>query len=120
MRWLLKLISSGVLDRALDTVDRRIDAETDRKALQAEIVREHMKRRASWMQAGGFWTLLIAGAPFVYHAAAVNLYSVHWCADCHAPKGWSIAALPAPFDQYQGWVILAFIGALSLLAGWRR
>lgn len=120
MQWLIKLLGGGLLDRALDTVDKKIAAETDKEKIKADIIREHMTRRSDWLSAGGLWTLLIAGAPFIYHAWWVVLYSVHWCADCHNPKEWTVAALPQPFNEYQGWIMMAFIGALGLFTGARK
>lgn len=111
---LAKLLGGGVLDRVLDTINKKVDSETDREALRTEAVREHMRTRPDWLRAGGFWLLVIAGAPFIYHVAWVCFYSVHWCADCHAPVNWTVAALPEPFDEYQGWIIMAYIGGLSL------
>ena len=118
--WLVKLVSGGALSRVLETVDRKISAETDRDKIKGDILREHVRTRSGWMRAGGFVTLLIAGGPFIYHAAAVAVYSVHWCADCHAPKDWTVAALPPPFDQYQAAAIMAFMGCVSVLAWVRK
>ena len=35
-----KMLTGGVLDRVLSTVDKKIDAETDRSALKAEIIKK--------------------------------------------------------------------------------
>lgn len=118
--FITKILGGGILDRVLDTIDKKVDAETDREALRTEAVREHMRHRPDWLRAGGFWLLVIAGAPFIYHASWVGIYSVHWCADCHAPADWTIAALPPPFDEYQGWIIMAYIGGLSLFGVVKR
>ncbi len=42
---ILRILTGGVLDRVLSTVDRKIAAETDREALKAEIIREHYRTR---------------------------------------------------------------------------
>ena len=107
-------ITGGALDRVLSTIDRKISADTDREALKADIIKTHYQTRAGFMQAGGFWLMLIAAAPFVYHAWAVVIYSVHWCADCAYPKDWTIAALPAAFAEYQGLIYVAIFGVIGI------
>lgn len=112
----LSWLSGGALGRILDTVDRRIDVEANKDKIRGDVIREHMRTRAGWMRAGGFWTLLLFAIPTAFHFAAVVVYSVFWCADCAYPKDWTIAALPAPMSQWQGWVVLACIGGLSLFS----
>lgn len=113
---LIKWLTGGALDRAMGTVDRYVDAKTDREAIKADIVREHMRTRADWLRAGGFWTLLLFAVPTALHYAAVVAYSLLWCFSCAHPQDWTIAALPGPMADWQGWIILASIGGLSLLA----
>jgi len=60
---ILKWVSSGALDRVLDTVDRRIDAETDREAVKGRIIQEAYRNRADWMNAGGFTLMLVFALP---------------------------------------------------------
>lgn len=130
MMWLTKLFGwltggglQGALDRALDTVDRRIEAETSREKIKADLIEtmasEHMRTRAGWLAAGGFWTLMLFAVPTAIHYAAVTFYSILWCAGCAWPQEWTIAALPGPMAEWEGWIVLASIGGLSLL-GMRR
>lgn len=119
LSWLTGNGFRGALDRALDTIDNKIEAETDREKIKADIIRQHMTTRGEWLRAGGFWTLAAFAVPALFHFGAVTVYSVFWCADCAYPKAWTIAALPAPMSEWQGWIVLASIGGLSLL-GVRR
>jgi hypothetical protein len=119
LSWLTGGGATGILDRALDTVDKRIAAETDRDKIKADILREHMRTRGDWMKAGGFWTLLLFAIPTAIHYGAVIVYSILWCAGCAYPQSWSIAALPGLMAQWEGYIILASIGGLALL-GARR
>lgn len=113
----------GLLDRTLDTVDRKIEAQTDREKIKSDLIREtavaHMRTRAGWLAAGGFWLLFLFAAPTATHYAAVVAYSILWCADCAYPQPWTIAALPGVMAEWQGWIVMASIGGLSLL-GVRR
>jgi len=119
IRAIVGWLTGGFLDRALGTVDHYIQAQTDRDRMKAQIITAHIENRASWMKAGGFWTLLLFALPTAVHYLAVVVYSMLWCSDCAFSKSWTIAALPAPMDEWQGYIILASIGALGLV-GLRR
>lgn len=114
IRALIGWLTGGFLDRVLDTVDRRVQAETDREALRAEIIREHFRTRADWMRAGGFWLMLIFAAPLAIWWGAVILYSMILCAGCVWPQSWTIAALPAPLDQWAGMIVMAIFGVIGV------
>lgn len=119
LSWLTGGGLQGALDRALDTVDRRIEADTDREKIKSDLIAtmatEHMRSRGAWLAAGGFWLLAAFALPVILHFGAVVVYSIFWCAACAFPKPWSIAALPPPMDEWQGWIVMASIGGLSLL-----
>ncbi len=119
LAWLARLLGGGLLDRVLDTVDRRIRSETDREKIKGEIIKAHLGSRADWLRAGGFWLLAAFAAPVWVHFGAVVAYSIFWCHDCAFPQDWTIAALPGAMQQWEGWILLASIGGLSLL-GMRR
>lgn len=114
MRRLLGFLAGGILDRVLSTVDRKIAAETDREALKADIIREHYRTRADFMRAGGFWLMLLFAGPLAFWWAAVLIYSVLWCAGCAWPQPWTIAALPAPLDDWAGLIVMAIFGVLGV------
>lgn len=114
MTWLLKLFGGGILDRVLDTVDKRVDAETDRAKLRADVIRTHYETRPGFMKAGGFVLMLLFAAPLAFWFASVVLYSVFWCQGCAFPQVWTIAALPAPLDEWAGGIILAIFGVIGV------
>lgn len=112
--WFGKFLGSGILDRALDTVDRKITAETNREKLKADMIREHYRTRADFMRAGGLWLMLLFAVPLAFWWAAVIVYSVFWCAGCAYPQEWSIAALPAPLDEWAGLIVIAIFGVIGI------
>ena len=130
LKKILGWITGGALDRVLDTVDRKIGAETDREAIKGEIIREHYRSRSAFMEAGGFWLMMVFALPLGLWFAAVCVYSVFWCAGCAFPQDWTIAALPPPIGapadgSYQGWagvIITSIFGVVGItrLAGSRR
>ncbi len=115
LRWL----TGGALDRALGTVDRYIESQTDREKIKGDLLKAHLTTRADWLRAGGFWLLAAFAAPVWLHFGAVVAYSIFWCRSCAFPQDWTIAALPGAMQQWEGWILLASIGGLSLL-GMRR
>ena len=109
-------ITSGALDRVLDTVDRKVAAETDKEAIKGEIIKAHYASRAGWMKAGGFILMLLFAIPLAVHFAAVIAYSILWCAGCAYPRDWTIAALPAPLDEWSGVIIVSIFGVVGVTA----
>lgn len=116
---IIKWITGGFLDRALGSVDKYIQAQTDRDKIKSEVVKSYYANRTSWMQAGGFWLLLLFAVPTAVHYAAVTVYSMFWCATCAYPKPWIIAEYPGVMGEYQGWIILACVGGAGAFA-WKR
>ena len=110
----LSFLFSGPLDRVLRTVDKRIEAQTDREALKAEIIKTHYATRAEFMRAGGFWLMLIFAVPLGFWFAAVCVYSVFFCAGCAYPQDWTIAALPSPLNDWAGLIIMSLFGVMGL------
>jgi len=111
---IIRWITGGALDRILRTVDRRIDAQSDRERIKAEIVKEAYRTRGDWMRAGGFWLMLIFAAPLALWWASVITYSVLWCAGCAFPQSWTIAALPAPLTDWAGLIVVSIFGVLGV------
>ena len=111
---LVSILTGGLLDRVLATIDRKIAAETDREALKAEIIREHYRTRADWMGAGGLWLTVLFAAPLAFWWASVIVYSVLWCAGCAYPQDWTIAALPPPLDEWAGLIVVSIFGVVGV------
>jgi len=113
-RWLASFLTSGFLDRVLSTVDKRIEAETDREKIKGEIIKEHYSTRADWMRSGGFWLCMMFAVPLAFWFTAVVIYSIFWCKLCLYPQPWSIAALPPPLDDWAGMMILSIFGVVGI------
>jgi hypothetical protein len=114
IRALLSFFTGGALDRVLRTVEKQVESKTDRERLKADILREHMRTRPDFMRAGGFWLMAIFAVPLAFWWAAVLVYSVFWCRACAYPQTWSIAALPAPLNEWAGLMIVAIFGVLGV------
>lgn len=118
LRWLGKLLGNllggGILDRALDTIDRKVDAGVERDRIKADLIAAHYAARADYMRAGGKWLMLAFALPLAFWWAAVLVYSVLFCAGCAFPQSWTIAALPAPLDEWAGLIIVSIFGVIGV------
>jgi hypothetical protein len=106
-------LTGGLLDRVLDTVDRKVQSETDREKIKGEIIKRHYETRADWMRAGGFWLSMMFAVPLAIHFAAVVVYGFFWCADCAYPKEWTIAELPPPLDEWAWLIVVSIFGVIG-------
>ena len=115
MVWsLITSFLKGPIGRAFDLAEKNIEAKTDREALKADIIKTHYATRANYMRAGGFWLMLAFVAPLALWWGAVLAYSVFWCAGCVYPQEWTIAALPAPLDEWAGLIVLSIFGVIGI------
>lgn len=111
--FLAKIFGGGILDRVLDTVDRKVASDVDKDKIKADIIRSHMETRPDFMRAGGFWLMLLFAAPLAFWSGAVMMYSVFWCEGCAYPQTWTIASLPGPLDEWAGMMIVSIFGVVG-------
>lgn len=112
--FIAKLVTGGALDRVLDTVDAKVNAETDKEKIKGEIIMTHYATRGDYMRAGGFVLMLIFALPLGVWFAAVCIYSLLFCRECLLPVSWSIAALPEPLDEWAGYIIISIFGVIGV------
>ena len=118
--WFVKTVlgwfTGGTLDRVLDTVDHRVDNATERERIRADVTRTYATAQAALLANRTWWFQLFFVVPLGVWFSAVVADSIF-----HFP--FDIAALPAPLDEWGGWIITALFlvdGSKSVLAGLRR
>ena len=112
--WLVSLFTGGTLSRILDTIDKKTDAGVQRDQMKADVVKQWSASQAQVLNGRGWMFPLLFAIPVGLHFAAVCVYSVFWCRGCAYPMAWSIAALPSPFDSWEGAIVTSyFVGALG-------
>lgn len=111
---LFEWLSGGVLSRVLDTVDKKIQLQGDREKLKTDIILEHYRSRSDYMKAGGLWLMLLFAVPLGIWFASVCIYSMLFCAGCAFPQTWTIAALPAPLDEWAGLIVISIFGVVGV------
>ena len=112
--FLARIFGGGLLDRVLSTVDKRIQSETDREKLKADLLREHLRTRPDFMRSGGAFLMMIFAVPLAVWFAAVIIYSILFCAGCVWPQTWTIAALPPPLNDWAVLMVTAIFGVVGL------
>lgn len=105
-----------------DAYKARLAADNDESRMIADTIIKDIERQMAERQAAkeirlataGYWEMrvlsFLAALPFIVHAFAVGL-------DTTFKLGWRIPAFPAPFDQYQGQIIIFFFGAQVAVKG---
>lgn len=107
-------LTGGTLDRILSSVDHNISNDTTREAVKADLVADYMRAQVAILTGRGWWFPLFFIAPLGMWFASVCIYSMLFCARCAFPQSWSIAALPAPLDEWSGIIIGSlFVGKLG-------
>lgn len=106
----LSWLTGGTLDRILSSVDHRVDNETARENIKADLVHEYLKAQVAVSNGRQWWFPILFLVPAGFWFGAVCVYSVLWCKGCAYPQDWIIAALPAPLDEWMA----AIIGSLFI------
>jgi hypothetical protein len=110
--WVLRLASSGLLEKTLTTLQVRAASDVERDRIDAGVAVEQVRAELSRRQAqrdvllaeqGRLVTSLMRPA-FAYPLAA---YYAAVIADSLCHFRWNVAALPSPIGDWSGWIISA-------------
>jgi len=93
--------TGGSLDRLLDTIERRMDDETKKEEIKADVTKTYVNAQANLMVGRTWWFQLFFVIPLGVHWAALNFVSAfpQW--------GWTVHPLPDPFDEWATYIISA-------------
>lgn len=115
--------TGDTLGRVLDTVDARVNNETERERIRTTAITEYAKQQVTYLSGKAWWFPLFFLIPTGAWYAAVCIYSILFCKACAFPQDWTIAALPPPLDEWAGVIITSlFIGKFGeqIFARWGR
>lgn len=112
LRKLIGWLTGGALDRILDTVDRKVQSETDREKIKGDIIQEHYKQRGQFMRYGGFWLMFMFAAPLAVWFSAVIIDSIPYLRDMFGDQ--QVHALPPPLDDWAGGIIVSIFGVVGV------
>jgi hypothetical protein len=107
----LSWFTGGGFNVLLDMYNKYKDSKDAGEQRQAAWAKDQLDAMsANRSQTSGFWEMrlltFIIGGCFTLHLAAVTL-------DTISQLGWRIAKYPAPFDQYEGSILLSFFGLMA-------
>jgi hypothetical protein len=100
-KWAAGAITGGSLDRILDTIEKRMDDETRKEEIKAKVTETWINAQANLLVGRTWWFQLFFVLPMAVHWAAINWVSTF------PQYGWVVHPLPAPFDEWEGWIISA-------------
>ena len=119
LAFILSLLSGkGPLGRILDSIDKHGSDLVDKDKIKADAIAQFTNAQVTAINGNNWavkWIMLGVAIPTIVHYAAVCFYSVLWCKGCAYPVTWTIAAMPPPFDSWEGAIVLSFfIGATGM------
>lgn len=120
LKWIgqafLRVFTGGTLDSILDTINKRMDSETEREKVKADVTKKWIEAQAGLLVGRTWWFQLFFVIPLGVWWTAVILDSIfRWEHD--------IAALPYPLDEWAGWIISALFivdGGKALLGRFKK
>lgn len=99
--FLLKTLTGGSLDSILSTIDKHMDADVEKEKIKAEVTKTYVTAQSQLLVGRTWWFQLFFVLPLGMHWAALNWVSAF-------PQfGWTVYALPAPFDSWASYIISA-------------
>ena len=105
--WLAKLFTGDVVGRVFTTIDKKIESETDRERLKADVTKTWLQNRMTLP----WWLDACFIVPLGLWWASILVYSMFFHTNGIFPQTWDIAALPSPLDDWAGWIIMSRFGA---------
>lgn len=131
MTWVLSLLSSPLLNKIADILQKRADAQvamrtsdnTTGAQIAADLLRANVETNKQKLLQQGWWgakaIILIAGVPAAVHMGAIFL-------DSTFTFGWGIPKIPEPYDSYEERIVLSFFilqpvnGLIGVINAWVR
>ena len=118
LAFILSLLGANPLGRILDSIDQHGRDLVDKDKIKADAIAQFTNAQVAAINGNNWavkWIMLGVAIPTIVHYAAVCFYSVLWCRGCAYPVTWTIAAMPAPFDQWEGVIVTSFfLGAAAM------
>ena len=114
LKTLVGWLTGGLIDKTLGLAEKYVDSKTDQESIKAEIIKSYYNTRSSWMNSGGKWVVYAFAIPLAVYYGSVILYSILLCKGCLYPQTWTIAALPAPLDEWSWLIVVSIFGVIGL------
>jgi hypothetical protein len=96
--WAVSVITGGGLEKVLDVIERKMDNETKKEEIKAEVTKTWINAQANLLVGRTWWFQLFFVVPLGFWWSAVIVDSVF-------QFSWNVAALPSPLDEWAGWML---------------
>lgn len=106
-KWIIGAFTGGTLDKILDTIERRMDDETKKEEIKAEVTKTWINAQSQLMVGRTWWFQLFFVIPAGLYWSAIIIDSIFRF------DGWDVAKLPSPMDEYFAMIV----GALFMVDG---
>ena len=114
--WLLSAITGGGLEKVLDVIERKMDNETKKEEIKAEVTKTWINAQANLLVGRTWWFQLFFVVPLGFWWSAVIIDSVF-------QFQWDVAALPNPLDEWAGWMLSSVFlidGTKAVIGRWKK
>lgn len=114
--WFISLITGGGLEKVLDVIERKMDNETKKEEIKAEVTKTWINAQANLLVGRTWWFQLFFVVPLGFWWSAVIVDSVF-------QFQWNVAALPNPLDEWAGWMVSSVFlidGTKAVIGRWKN
>lgn len=95
------VFTGGTLSDILDTIEHKIDSETEKEKVKAEVTKTWINAQAQLLVGRTWWFQLFFVLPLGFWWTCIIIDSVFMI------EGWEISKLPSPLDSWAGGIISA-------------
>ncbi len=99
--WLASTLTGGSLGKILSTIEKGMDDEVRKEEIKAKVTETWINAQANLLVGRTWWFQLFFVIPLGFHWLCLNWVSAvpQW--------GWTVHPLPAPFNEWAGWIVAA-------------
>jgi hypothetical protein len=99
--WAVSFLTGGSLDKILDTIEHKIDDETKKEEIKADVTKTWINAQASLLVGRTWWFQLFFVLPLGVYWSALLWVSAF-------PQfGWEVKALPSPYYEWAAGIVSA-------------
>lgn len=118
-RGVMSFLTGGTLGKILDIINNKVDNETTRQEIQADVTKTWINAQANLLVGRTWWFQLFFVLPLGlwWTSVIVDSICLHFSWYTH-----TTAALPAPLDSWAGWIISALFivdGSKQVIGRWK-
>ncbi len=113
IRLLTSIFGGGLAEQLRRAYQAKLDAKNDGQRIEAEREVARLEAiSAERARSSGFWEIRLVA--FVAGFAAAAHFALVAFVSAFPAVGWTVHALPAPMDSYEGSIILSLFGIAAL------